>query len=134
MVLFLSSLQEKIPLMSSYDVEKGKGTYNNSEKGHDSNISTSRSPSKSRAQSSSNSDSRTPSNGEVLSTYVGKSYSQEPKLKVIQLIMPDSQPPQPIIQARKDRAAKNKETSSQYGCEILAQPPKKPLTYHHAYN
>jgi len=61
--------------MPSYVVEKGKGINNNSEKGHDNNTSTSKSPSKSQAQSLSKSDFRTPLDGEVLSTYVGKSYS-----------------------------------------------------------
>ncbi len=65
----------KIPLMSSYDVEKGKGTCNNSEKGHDSNTNRNKSLSKSWAQSSNKSDFGTPLDGEVLSTYVGKSYS-----------------------------------------------------------
>ncbi len=64
--------------MSSYDVENGKGIDNNSEKGHDNNSSTIKSPSKYWAQSSNKSDYGTPSDGEVLSTRVGKSYSQDP--------------------------------------------------------
>jgi hypothetical protein len=122
---------KKIPLMSSYGVEKGKGTYNNNENGHDSKINTRKSLSKSRTQSSNKGDFGTPSDGEVFFTYVGKYFSQDLDLdlKVIGLIFPYSQPPQPIIQAQKDRA-----TSSQYSGEILVQPPKMPLTYHHAYN
>ncbi len=65
---------------------------------------------------------------------MGKFYSQDPYLKVIELIVPYSEPPQPIIRASKDMVAKNKTTSSQFGGEILAQQPKMPLTYHHAYN
>jgi hypothetical protein len=61
--------------MPSYDVEKGKGIDYNSEKGHDNNTSTSKSPSKSWAQSLSKNDFGMPLDGEVLSTYVGKSYS-----------------------------------------------------------
>jgi hypothetical protein len=124
----------KIPFMSSHNMEKGKGTNNKSEKGHDNNTSTSKSPSKYQVQSSSKSDFGTPLDGEVLFTYVSKSYSQELDLKVIELTALDNQPPQPIIQARKDRVAKKKATSSQFGGEILAQPPKMPLMYHHAYN
>jgi hypothetical protein len=89
----------KIPLMSSCEVEKGKGIDTKSEKGHDNNTSTSKSHSKSRVQSSSKSDYGTPSNGEVFFTYVGKSYSQDLNLKVIGLIVLDSEPFQPIIWA-----------------------------------
>lgn len=99
----------KIPFMSSHNMEKGKGTNNKSEKGHDNNTSTSKSPSKYQVQSSRKSDFGTPLDGEVLSIYVSKFYSQELDLKVIELIAPDSQPPQPIIQARKDRVAKKRQ-------------------------
>jgi hypothetical protein len=98
----------KIPFISSYDVEKGKGIDNNSEKGHDNNSSTSKSPSKSRVQSSNKSDYGTPSDGEVLSTCVGKSYSQDPDLNV-GLILPNSEPPHPIVRAQKNRIAKKKQ-------------------------